>query len=115
MNTAIVSILLLAAGAATVWLAWLGSQRRLPRNRWAGIRLPSTMASDDAWCAAHEASAGPLGVSGGIMVLGGLAVAVSGLDNPFGRVALALAVVGSLSAMVAATRAAVAAARATAA
>lgn len=115
MDTAIVSTLLLVAGAALVWLAWLGSQRRLPRNRWAGIRLPSTMASDEAWRAAHEASAGPLGVSGGIMLLGGLAVAVSGLDNPVGRVAVALTLVGSFAALVAATRAAVAAARASAA
>jgi uncharacterized membrane protein len=36
----------------------LGVRRRLPRNGFVGIRLPSTMRSDRAWRAAHHA-AGP--------------------------------------------------------
>jgi hypothetical protein len=54
----VAGLVMMVGGAAMVWIAWLGSQHRLPRNGWAGIRIPSTMRSDQAWEAAHSAAAG---------------------------------------------------------
>jgi hypothetical protein len=76
----LIGLALVVAGALTAWLAWLGSQRRLPPNGVAGIRLPATRRSDEAWYAAHEAAAGPLGVGGGATVACGLGVVFTGLD-----------------------------------
>lgn len=80
MDGLVVGMLLVAAGAATVWLAWLGSQRKLPPNNVAGIRLPATRRSPEAWYAAHQAAAGPLGVGGGLTAACGLGVLFAGLD-----------------------------------
>lgn len=41
---------------------------RLRRNRFAGLRIPSTMASDEAWLAAHI-RAQPLIIAAGIVSL----------------------------------------------
>jgi hypothetical protein len=35
---------------------WAAASGRLRRNRWAGIRIPSTMRSDQAWVAGHSAA-----------------------------------------------------------
>lgn len=53
------------AGAAIATVGFLGATERLPRNRWAGIRIRSTMRNDEAWRRAHRA-AGPLFVFGGV-------------------------------------------------
>jgi hypothetical protein len=90
---------LVLAGAALVWIAWLGSQRRLAPNAVVGIRLPATRRSDDAWYAAHEAAAGPFGVGGGVVCACGLATMFSGeLDV----IALVLVIIG-LAALTTAT------------
>ncbi len=81
MDGILVGLVLVVAGAVTTWLAWLGSQRRLPPNAVAGIRLPATRRSDEAWYAAHQAAAGPLGVGGGATVACGLGVLFTGLDS----------------------------------
>ena len=46
----VVALVFLATGVLTL-------RDRLPRNRWAGIRLPATMKDDPAWYAAHRAAA----------------------------------------------------------
>ncbi|QEV99444.1 SdpI family protein [Microbacterium caowuchunii] len=46
-------VLLLGAGILLIWLARSAASGRLKRNPLAGIRLPSTMATDEAWLAAH--------------------------------------------------------------
>jgi hypothetical protein len=76
----LVGLALTAAGALTVWLSWLGSQRRLAPGGWVGFRLPATRRSDEAWYAAHEAAAGPLGVGGGACAACGVGVLFTGLD-----------------------------------
>lgn len=48
--------LAIAAGVLVMLLALLGKIEKLPRNHFAGIRLPSTMRSDRVWAAAHRAS-----------------------------------------------------------
>jgi SdpI/YfhL protein family len=35
---------------------WAAASGRLRRNHWAGIRIPSTMRSDQAWVAGHRAA-----------------------------------------------------------
>lgn len=55
------------SGAIGMLFASLGlGMRDLPRNHFAGIRLPWTMTSDEAWAAAHRRSSR-------IMAIGGLA------------------------------------------
>src|SRR2546427_5594968 len=49
--------LFIAIGASFVLVAWLAGSSRLPRNRWIGIRTPTTYASDDSWAVAHRAAA----------------------------------------------------------
>ena len=71
----VVSVVLILSGALVIALGWMGRVGRLKRNRWAGIRLPSTMKSDTAWLAAHRAGwvptalAGLLSIAGGVVVL----------------------------------------------
>ncbi len=81
---------LIIAGAALLGLAWVGSQRKLKRTRWAGIRTRTTMANDEAWYRAHEEAAGPLGLSGGLVALLGAGVLATGFDV-FGLVATVIA------------------------
>ncbi len=42
------------AGGMLLWLARATVTGRLKRNTWAGIRTPSTLASDEAWLVAHQ-------------------------------------------------------------
>jgi hypothetical protein len=91
--TAAVTAALVAVGAALVWLAWLASQDRLGSRP---ERFP-----------ALRAAAGPAGVTGGVVVLAGLAVGVSGIGSVPGQVAaglgaLALVVGGAVTALAAA-------------
>lgn len=46
------------SGALLIWMARAAASGKLRRNSLAGIRTPSTMASDEAWLAAHERSKG---------------------------------------------------------
>lgn len=71
-------LLVVAAAAATVaFVGYLGLAGKLPRNHFAGVRTRATLASDEAWVAAHRA-AGPL-----LMLGGAAAVAVSLAVAPF--------------------------------
>jgi uncharacterized membrane protein len=59
------------AGVIVVGVGRLAAMGRLPRNILVGIRIPSTMRSDESWRAGHRAAASALTVSG----LGPIAVA----------------------------------------
>jgi p-aminobenzoyl-glutamate transporter AbgT len=39
-----------------VAIDWAAANGRLRRNQWVGIRIPSTMRSDRAWVAGHQAA-----------------------------------------------------------
>lgn len=55
---------MVGAGALVLWMAGAAASGRLRRNSFAGIRLPLTMASDDAWLVAHRAAKRPTVVAG---------------------------------------------------
>lgn len=89
---AVLAVAVLVVGA-------LGVTRRLPRNRFVGIRTPLTLRSDDAFAAAHAVAGPGLLGAGLIAVLGavlGLATG-SGTGLVFATVALvaALVIVGA--------------------
>jgi len=52
-------VVMTGAGALLWWMARATASGGLGRNEWAGIRLPSTMASDEAWLAAHRRALRP--------------------------------------------------------
>ncbi|MFB8893510.1 SdpI family protein [Microbacterium plantarum] len=58
------------SGALLIWMARAAASGKLKRNSLAGIRTPSTMASDEAWLAAHERA------KGATLLTGYLAVAI---------------------------------------
>lgn len=71
---------LILAGAGLL-IGWMGNMQRngtLKRNPMMGIRIPSTMASDEAWDAGHRAAAATTIASGGVLLVGGLAVVAMG-------------------------------------
>lgn len=68
----IVTLVLGGAVVATGILGWLG---RLPRNRVAGLRIPATMRSDEAFVAGNRA-AGPATTIGGLVAMGGAVIAL---------------------------------------
>jgi hypothetical protein len=111
MEGLLLGLLFVLAGAAELWLAWLGSQRRLAPGSFVGVRLPATRRSDAAWYAAQEATAGPYGVGGGVGAVCGLALCTTGLDT-IGVVVAAVAAVALLSGASGATVMALRAARA---
>ena len=64
------------------FIMWMGSRmadRRFKRNKWAGIRTPSTMKSDEAWYVAHDAGAPLMSAAGTLGAAGGLTGIVAAL------------------------------------
>lgn len=57
-------VLMFGAGVLLVWMARAAASGRLKRNSTAGIRVPSTMASDEAWLAAHVRAKRPTMLAG---------------------------------------------------
>ena len=52
------------SGLVVVALGRLAAAGKLPRNLFAGIRIPSTLSSDEAWQAGHQAAVSALTVAG---------------------------------------------------
>ena len=82
-------------GVALAVVGILGLSARLPRNRWAGVRTPGSLASDEAFTLANRA-AGPGLVVGGVLVaLAG--AAAGGLEGPPRVVVTLLLLLGGAS------------------
>jgi uncharacterized membrane protein len=64
----VVLLVVLIGGVALTTVGVLSLFDRLPRNRFAGIRTRTTLASDAAWYRAHRA-AGPILVVGSVAVV----------------------------------------------
>lgn len=76
----LLGVLLLVAGGALITVGLLGWQRRLPRNRFAGIRTPATLRTDAAFSAANRVAAPPVLAAGAVCAAGGvLALETGGL------------------------------------
>ena len=68
-----IAVMLGASGFVVIWVARVTASGRMGRNGWAGIRTPSTMASDEAWLAAHRAGRRMTELAGWSLVAAGLA------------------------------------------
>ena len=78
--SALLGVVLLVAGAGLLIVGLLGWRRRLPRNRFAGVRTPATLRSEAAFVAANRIAAPPLLGAGAICAAGGaVALGTSGL------------------------------------
>ncbi len=75
MATLAAFVVLVGAGATAVWVSWRGSQGHLRGRGWAE-------------------AAGPLGVGGGVCILGGVAAGVSGVPSPVGWVGVGVGLAG---------------------
>ncbi|MGH3843551.1 MAG: SdpI family protein, partial [Pseudonocardiaceae bacterium] len=62
----LLGVLLLVAGGGLLTVGLLGWRRRLPRNRFAGIRTPATLRSDVAFIAANRVAAPPVLAAGAV-------------------------------------------------
>jgi len=57
--------------------------RRIPRNRWYGLRIPATLADDHVWYEANAATGRDLIVVGGVLLVVALALPRMGFtDRP---------------------------------
>jgi uncharacterized membrane protein len=89
----LVTVLLLLGGSLLL-VGALGWMARLPRNRWAGVRTPASMSSDEAFAAANRV-AGPVVVTAGaVAVLSGL-LAI-GTDSALRAVLASIGLVGAI-------------------
>lgn len=70
----VLSIVMAASGLLVMWMAQAAASGQLKRNDIAGIRTPSTMASDVAWLAAHIRSKRATMTAGILSLVSGLAV-----------------------------------------
>lgn len=86
--------LLLVAGAGLLTVGVLGWRRRLPRNRFAGVRTPATLRSDAAFIMANRVAAPPVLAAGGVCAAGG-ALAL-GAGGPALTVIVAVAGAGAV-------------------
>ena len=78
--SALLGVVLLVAGAGLLTIGLLGWWRRLPRNRFAGVRTPATLRSEAAFVAANRIAAPPVLGAGAICAAGGaVALGTSGL------------------------------------
>lgn len=69
---AVLVVVMVGTGWLLIWMARAAADGRLRRNQWAGIRIPSTMASDEAWLAGHRAAEAPTRWAGWVAIVSGL-------------------------------------------
>ena len=77
---AVLTPTLVAAGLLLMWIGRKASTGTLQRNWVAGIRTTTTLASDEAWMAAHVAGGPAMTWAGVASVLAGLALLVRPSD-----------------------------------
>jgi hypothetical protein len=85
--------LLAAGGTALTAVGVLGLRRRLPRNRFAGVRTVNTLRDDVTFAVGNQVGAPLTIAAGGVAVFGGLAV-LAARSGPVALTVLAVAVLG---------------------
>jgi uncharacterized membrane protein len=96
----VVAALLVAAGLALGVVGGLGWRRRLPRNRFAGVRTVNTLRDDETFAVGNQVGA-PLSIAAGaVAFLGGLVILAAHSTTEAGVLAV-LTTVGTLGLTVA--------------
>lgn len=90
IGVTVVGVVMLAAGIALAVVGALGWRRRLPRNRFAGVRTPATLRDDETFAVGNQVSA-PLTVTAGA---GALIAGVAALLAPSPLAAWVLVALG---------------------
>ncbi|WP_245645393.1 SdpI family protein [Pseudonocardia acaciae] len=98
MGTAfeVVAGVLVLGGVGLAVVGVLGVRRRLPRNRFAGVRTVNTLRDDETFAVGNQVAAPLTIASGAVAAVGG----VAGLAAPSGAVAVTLLVLAGLGAVV---------------
>ncbi len=96
----LLGVVFLVTGVGLLVVGLLGWQRRLPRNRFAGIRTPATLRSAAAFSAANRVAAPPVLAAGAVCAAGG-ALAL-GTGGPALAVIVAITGVGAVGLLLAA-------------
>ncbi|MFC7448436.1 SdpI family protein [Rhodococcus daqingensis] len=91
----IVATVLFVVALAAGGVAVAGITGRLPRNRWAGVTTPETLASDDAFRLANRIAAPTMAAAAVLLVIGGLGALAFGTAG--GLLSVAVAVVAALA------------------
>jgi hypothetical protein len=68
----VVPVVLVVFGAGFAAVVRRAADGRLPRNNYAGIRIPGTLRDDEGWLAGHRAAQGSCDVAGAGMVVAGV-------------------------------------------
>ena len=89
---------MLVAGAALGTVGLLGWQKRLPRNRFAGIRTPATLRSDAAFAVANRVAAPTVLAAGAVCAAAG--TLALGADGAMLMVIVAVAGVGTVGLLI---------------
>jgi hypothetical protein len=92
----VIAGLLVLGGLALAVVGILGWRRRLPRNRFAGVRTVNTLRDDETFAVGNQIGAPLSMAAGAVSVLGGLAV----LATPSTAVRLTLIVLAAVGALV---------------
>jgi uncharacterized membrane protein len=91
---AVLLIVLPLAVLLAAVISQLGGNGRLPRNGFLGLRIPSTMSSDEAWQAGHRAAVVPAWI--GFVVIAVVAMLSMFLFVSTGTAAVGVIVVGAI-------------------
>jgi SdpI/YfhL protein family len=92
----VLGALLVLVGLALITVAVLGGRRRLPRNRFVGVRTAASLRSDAAFAVANQVAAVPLGAAGVVAV----AAAAPLLGGASGELAWVLLITGLVGTVV---------------
>lgn len=95
VSVLIPALVLLVAAAALTALAIALLRGRLPRNRWAGVRTPASLASDEAFRLANKVAGLPVLAGAVFLALG--AVTSVALDGALRSTAVLMCVVAAVA------------------
>lgn len=93
VTKAILCLTMVGAGGAVIWAARAAASGRLKRNFIAGIRTRSTLASDEAWLAAHQAARSLTELGGWSSIATGVLILLASTDAQLGVITIAGSVV----------------------